>query len=65
MDWLWFGVTAVCLWVCTVVPMKIYAADERKRSLVNWLILIPVSLVIILYVYPVGIELFRKLAVNH
>ena len=59
--WVWFFVVAVCLWLCTYVPLSI--PEERLRKKVYRLILVPVSLILILYGYPVGIELFRRLAI--
>lgn len=58
----WFLVTLLLLWACTFLPIRI--KDDHLRSLVMRWILVPVSIVIILYVYPVGIEVFKKLALS-
>jgi uncharacterized membrane protein YczE len=56
----WFFVTLLLLAACTYLPLRIQ--DDRLRNFVMRWILVPVSLVIIFYAYPVGIEVFRKLA---
>jgi len=58
----WLAVTLVSLWLCTYLPLMIQ--DNRLRTQVNRFVLIPVSILLILYTYPVGIECFRKIAVN-
>jgi hypothetical protein len=58
----WILISVVVLGLCIVIPIKIYAADEQKRTLVNWLVLIPISLIILFYVYPVGIQFFQDMA---
>lgn len=63
-DWQWILVTVAVFGLCTIIPVHIYAAGERKRTLVNWLVLIPLSLIIIFYIYPAGIEFFKNLAVR-
>lgn len=60
--WVWGLAVAVTFSLCTFLP--IWIKNDKIRKAVNWFVLIPVSLVIILYVYPMGIELFRMLAVN-
>lgn len=59
--WLWLGVALASLGLCTVIPLK---AQDRHRRMLYWVVLVPVSLVLIFYVYPAGIELFRRLAVG-
>ena len=56
----WFGVSALLLGACTYLPLWI--KDDKIRNWVMRGVLVPVSIVIIVYVYPVGIELFRRLA---
>ena len=58
----WLAVTLVLLWACTYLPLII--KDDGLRNFVMKWVLVPVSLVIIAYVYPVGIEVFRKLALK-
>ena len=50
MDLRWIIVTLVAFALCAIVPMRIYGFPDDKRRFVNWFILIPVSLVILLYV---------------
>lgn len=59
--WLWISVIVLCLGLCTYLPIRI--KNDALRQRVSWFVLVPVSLVLILYGYPVGIELFRKLAI--
>lgn len=47
---------------CAFLP--IWVKDAALRQKINWFVLIPVSLVLIFYVYPVGIEMFRRIAVG-
>lgn len=58
----WFFIAIILLGACTVLPLWI--KDDRLRSLVMRWVLVPVSIAIILYVYPVGIEVFRRLALK-
>lgn len=60
--WVWGAVALGTFLLCTFLP--IWIKNDGLRKIVNWFVLIPVSLVIIFYVYPMGIELFRVLAVN-
>jgi bacteriorhodopsin len=59
--WIWAAVTLASLALCTLLPIRI--KHPTLRRLAYLLILIPTSLIIILYVYPVGIELCRRLAI--
>ena len=63
-DWYWIWITLIVLALCAIIPIRIYAADDRNRKIVNWLILIPLSLIIIFYIYPVGIRFFQNLATS-
>ncbi len=56
----WLFVTVILLAACTYFPIKI-KNDELRNFVMRW-VLVPVSIVIIVYVYPVGIEIFRRLA---
>ena len=58
----WLFVTLLGFGLCTFLP--IWIKDDALRQKVNWFILIPVSLVLILYAYPAGLEVFRRLAVG-
>ena len=51
-----------CLLLCTFLPIRI--KDNRLRQWVSWLVLIPISLLLILYAYPAGIEVFKNLALS-
>ena len=58
----WLCVTVLMLGACTYFPLKI--KNDALRSFVMRWVLVPVSLVILIYVYPVGIEIFKKLALQ-
>ncbi len=60
--WVWLGVTLVAFALCTLLPICI--KDERWRPRIYWFILIPVCLILIFYVYTVGLEVFRRWAIN-
>ncbi len=60
--WIWLTVTLGGFGLCTFLPIGI--KDDRTRNFVNRVVLIPVSLVLIIYAYPVGLELFRRLAIH-
>ncbi len=57
---IWLLTSALLLGVCAYLPLRI--TNDRLRSFVMRWVLVPVSIVIIVYVYPVGIEVFRLLA---
>ena len=59
---IWLTITLACLALCTFLPIRI--KDTRKRQLVSWFILIPISLILVLYAYPAGIEVFKNLALS-
>ena len=59
--WVWLAAVIVSFGLCTYLPILI--KDDALRHRVNWLVLIPVSIFIIAYIYPAGIEVFRRLAV--
>ena len=58
----WFLVSVFLLWLCTYLPLWI--KNDWLRSLVMRWVLVPVSIVIIVYSYPVGIEVFKRLALQ-
>ena len=58
----WLLVSALLLAACTYLPLWI--KNDWFRSLVMRWILVPISIVIIVYVYPVGIEVFKRLALK-
>ena len=58
----WLLVTLLMLGACTYLPLRI--KNNVLRNFVMRWVLVPVSIVIIAYVYPVGIEIFKQLAVN-
>ena len=61
--WLtWLFITLLLLGACTYLPLWI--KNDRLRNWVMRWVLLPVSLAIVLYVYPVGIEVFRRLALR-
>jgi len=61
-EWVWLAVTIIGFGLCTFLP--IWVKDETWRRMINWVILIPVSLILIFYVYPFGLEVFRRLALS-
>ncbi len=58
----WLSITLLMLWACTFLPIRI-KNDELRNFVMRW-VLVPVSLVLILYAYPVGIEVFKQLALK-
>jgi len=62
MNWRWIGITLAIFMLLTIIPIAIYGVNERVRKIVNWAILIPLSLIVVLYIYPAGIEFFKRLA---
>ena len=58
----WLLTSVVLLAACTFLPLKIQN-DALRNFVMRW-VLVPVSLILILYSYPVGIEVFRKIAVS-
>jgi len=58
----WFVVAMACFLLSTYLPIKIKDPVLRKR--VNRYFLVPVCLIIMFYVYPIGIEFFKRLALN-
>jgi len=60
--WVLAGVAVVSLALSTFLPIKVKNPELRKK--INWLILIPTCFIIMFYVYPAGIEFFKKLALS-
>ena len=58
----WLFITFLLLAACTFLPLRIQ--NNALRNFVMRWVLVPVSIVLIVYVYPVGIEIFKRLAVN-
>lgn len=58
----WFVASVLLLAACTFLPLKIQN-DALRNFVMRW-VLVPVSILIIVYVYPIGIEVFRKLAIQ-
>ena len=59
--WVWIFVMSFCLGLCIFLPLRIQ--DDQMRRKIYRLVLIPASLLLIFYGYPVGIELFKRLAI--
>ncbi len=60
--WVWILVTMTGFGLCAFLPVLIQ--DDRLLKKINWLILIPVSLILILYAYPVGLQVFAQWALR-
>ena len=60
--YIWLLVTALLLAACTYLPLKI-KNDNLRNWVMRW-VLVPVSVVIIAYSYPVGIEVFKTIALK-
>lgn len=58
----WLVVTVLLLAACTLLPIRI--KDDYLRNFVMKWVLVPVSLILIVYAYPVGIEIFKQIAIN-
>lgn len=58
----WLVTTLLLLAACTYLPLWI--KNDQLRSLVMRWILVPVSVILIVYAYPVGIEVFSRLALK-
>ena len=58
----WFIVSALLLAACTYLPIRINN-DPLRNFVMRW-VLVPVSVVIIVYTYPAGIEVFRQMALR-
>ena len=58
----WLSVSVLLLGACTYLPLRI--KNDALRSFVMRWVLVPVSIVIIVYVYPVEIHIFSQLALQ-
>ena len=58
----WLGITLLLLAACTFLPLKI--RNDALRSFVMRWVLVPISILIMVYAYPVGIEVFKSLALR-
>ncbi len=56
----WLFVTLVLLGACTFLPLRI-KNDYLRNWVMRW-VLVPVSILLMVYAYPVGIDVFRRLA---
>ena len=54
----WLFSTLLLLAACAYLPIRI--KNDKMRSFVMRWVLVPVSIVIIVYAYPVGIEVVRN-----
>lgn len=61
-SWTWLFITVAGFALCAFLP--IFIKDDELRRKINWYVLIPVSLVLMFYAYPVGMEVFGRLAVQ-
>ena len=57
---LWLFISAALLGACMYLPLRI-KNDYLRNFVMRW-VLVPVSIAIMLYTYPVGIEVFKNLA---
>lgn len=60
--WVLALIATIALALATILPIRV--KNPKTRLLINWLILIPTCFIIMLYVYPAGIEFFKKLALS-
>ena len=60
--WTWLAVTIGGFALCAILPGGI--RDERLLKRITQWFLVPVSIVLICYAYPVGLEMFRRLALQ-
>ena len=56
----WIIISALLLGACTYLPLWI-KNDNLRNWVMRW-VLVPVSIVLIAYSYPVGIEVFKNIA---
>jgi len=60
--WVWGTVAVFGFGLCALLPL--WVKDEKLRPKIYWFILVPVCLILILYVYTVGLEVFRRWAIS-
>ena len=58
----WLCVSVILLAACTYLPIRI--KNDALRSFVMRWVLVPVSIGIIAYAYPAGIQVFSQLALQ-
>ena len=58
----WLGISLALLAACTFLPLRI-KNDNLRNFVMRW-VLVPVSIVLIAYSYPVGIEVFKEIALK-
>ena len=54
----WLLTAIFLLALCTYLPIRI-KNDALRNWVMRW-VLVPVSIILIVYIYPVGIEVFRR-----
>ncbi len=59
---IWFFTSVLLFGICVTLPIRI-KNDALRNWVMRWM-LVPISVIIIVYVYPVGIEVFRRLAIK-
>lgn len=59
---LWLLASGALIGACMVLPLWI-KNDALRNFVMRW-VLVPVSIVIIVYVYPAGIHLFSRMALQ-
>ena len=57
-SWVWMVLTVLAFGLCTYLPIRV--RNEKSRRKIYWMVLVPVSLFIIFYAYPVGMEVFSR-----
>ncbi len=60
--WVWLFVSVILLGACAYLPLRI-KNDNLRNFVMRW-VLVPVSIVLIAYTYPVGIEVFKNIALT-
>ena len=61
-NWVWLIISLVGFALCAFLP--VWIKDDRLLRKVSVYFLMPVSLFLIIYAYPIGLEVFRKLALT-
>ncbi len=60
--WVWVVISVGAVGLCAYLPVAIENDDLRKK--IYWFILVPASLILMFYIYPMGLEIFRRLAMH-
>lgn len=60
--WIWLAVSLAGFGLCTFLP--VWIRNETWRRRIYLVVLVPVSLILMFYVYPAGLEIFRRLALG-